>query len=173
MSKLSYGQAFDTAANELEQALAEKAALDTRITERRDAVVALSNLLGQGDPKRRNRFDRLIAALPVATLNLSEAVRDVVYGAKKGLTPTEVRDAIVKRTPEFRETVSLLASVHSTLKRLAKQGEINCQTGDGNALYSWAGPKWGARNSLANALDRSTDKTPSLPLLIQRSRKLK
>jgi hypothetical protein len=173
MSKLGYGQAFDTAANELERALAEKAALDVRITERRDAVVALSNVLGQGDSKRRNRFDRLIAALPVTTLNLSEAVRDVVYYTKKGLTPTEVRDSIVKRTPEFRETVNLLASVHSTLKRLTKQGEIDYQTGNGNAFYSWAGPKWGARNSLANALYRSTGKTTSLPLPIHRFRKVK
>jgi hypothetical protein len=173
MNKLSYGLAFDAAAHELEQALAERATLDSRITECRDAVVALSNLLGQGDPKRRNRFDRLIAALPVATLNLSEAVRDVVYDAKRGLTPTEVRDAVVKRSPEFKETMSLLASVHSTLKRLAKQGEIDCQTGDGNFLYTWAGPKWGARNSLRNALDRSKDKSTSLPLPIRRYRKLK
>ena len=75
MNSSGYGRAFDMAANELERDLTVRAELDIRIRDRREAIVALSNMLEKGDSKRHGRFERLVAALPAASVKLSD-----VYG---------------------------------------------------------------------------------------------
>ena len=84
-----------------------------------------------------------------------------MYYARKKLTPIEVRDSIIKRDPAFNDTAALLAGVHNTLKRLVRQGELDSETDRGRTVYSWVGPKYGARNSLANMLERSRDRSPN------------
>lgn len=158
MSAANYKKAFDDAADELERSLLDRQNLDLRILELRDAVFAMANMLDEGDSKRHRRFDQLLAELRIAAPNLTDAVRDAVYYApSQKVAAPHARDHVVKRNPDLAGTPNLLAGVHSTLKRLVRQGELNSELIGGETVYSWAGPTFGARTSLANRLALASD----------------
>lgn len=151
----TYERAFDDAVRELGRVLTQKQETEERMVELREAVFSLYRMLDRGDAVRQRRFTELLERLPAEIPNLSDAVRDAVYYRREQpATAVQVRDALVKRAPEFLGTPNLLANVHTTLKRLARQGELSSQISNGEATYSWAGPAYGARKSLANMLSR-------------------
>ena len=53
---------------------------------------------------------------------------------------------------DFSNFTNPLASVHSTLRRLADQDSIGSTVQMGSTVYFWKGPHYGARRSLANML---------------------
>lgn len=160
MRAASYKKAFDDAASELERSLMDREKIDLRILELRDAVFAMAKMLDQGDSRRHRRFDELLAQLRIASPSLTDAVRDAIYYAPgRKLTALDARDRVVKRNPDLADTPNLLAGVHSTLRRLVRQGELNPPVLTGGAtVYSWAGSTFGARNSLANRLALESDR---------------
>jgi len=70
----------------------------------------------------------------------TEAVRKVLRSTKEALSPIEVR----ARLPEIGFSLAGYsnpsASVHTTLKRLAKTESVEAITKDGNTRYRWAAP---------------------------------
>jgi len=132
-----YNKAFDDAAGELEQSLVDREGLDLRIRKLRDAILALANMLDAHDSARQKRLKQLIRRLPTGSQNLTDAVLDAVYYASsRKLTAPGVRDHVAKRSPELAENPQLLAAIHSTLKRLERQGELASKTVDGETVYS-------------------------------------
>ena len=58
---------------------------------------------------------------------------------------------------QFRTHKHILASIHIVIRRLEKGGEIrkaihDIQNGADKSVYLWAGPNYGASNSLANQM---------------------
>ncbi len=153
MKTTTYTKAFDDAARELEGRLGYRDELDLKILQLRDTVFALAKMLHKSDSMRHQRLDQLLQRLPAGSPKLTDAVRDAVYYASGcGLTAAEVRDRVAKRSPDLAGNPHLLAAIHSTLRRLERQGEISSESLNGAAAYQWNGPTYGARNSLANQL---------------------
>jgi len=84
---------------------------------------------------------------------LTDAVKDAIYYASPKMLPAvQVKELMEVRGFDFSGFVNPLASVHSTLRRLATQGVISASDDKGSSVYVWKGPHYGARNSLANML---------------------
>jgi hypothetical protein len=157
----NYERAFDDAASELGRILNERNGLDVRITELRKTLFGLSNMLREHDEARQERLAMIMAQLPASSQKLTDVVRDVVYYAgDHKLTAQEIRDSLIERAPEFSEIPQLLATVHSTLKRLTKKGELESKSFREKDVYWWAGPRYGGRTSLANMLARPSGMRP-------------
>jgi hypothetical protein len=170
VKKTSYNKAFDDAAKELERKLGYREELDLRILELRDTIFALGKMLRENDSSRHKCLNDLLQRLPAGSPNLTEAVRDAVYYASgRKLTAVEVRDLVAKRWPDLAENPHLLAAIHSTLKRLERQEEVSSESANGAIVYRWNGPTYGARNSLANRLARSTNRNQGADVSIRPS----
>ncbi len=155
MTRNNYEKAFDEALRELDGRLDEREVGDERIMELRDAVFSLAPMLDRNDDVRKARFEQLLRRLPAEVPRLSEVVRDAVYYSwEKPLSAMQVRDIVIRRAPELRNSPNLLANIHTTLKRLVRQGELKTPPSEEDVTYVWAGPTFGARKSLANTLSR-------------------
>jgi hypothetical protein len=75
----------------------------------------------------------------------------------RGLMPTEVRCALEQLRFPSREYKNILSSIHTVIRRLDQSGEIGKAIHDlhdaqDKSVYQWAGPNYGASNSLANQM---------------------
>jgi hypothetical protein len=89
---------------------------------------------------------------------LTNACRTAFRAAgKRGLMPTEVRNALERLRFPTQTHKNILASVHTVIRRLEQAGEIrkamhDKHDGDDRSVYQWAGPNYGASSSLANQM---------------------
>ena len=89
---------------------------------------------------------------------LTNACRTAFRAAgKRGLMPTEVRSSLQQLRFPTRTHKNILSSIHTVIKRLEKGGEIRKAMHDlhdeqDKSVYQWAGPNYGASNSLANQM---------------------
>lgn len=75
----------------------------------------------------------------------------------RGLMPTEVRTALEQLRFPTRTHKNILASVHTVIRRLEQAGEVrkaihDIHDGADRSVYYWAGPDYGASNSLASQM---------------------
>ncbi len=102
---------------------------------------------------------RIIEELGIFTPRLTDAIKDALYSAyseagPRKLPAVQVKELLQVRGFDFSGLANPLASVHSTLRRLATQRAIGSATERGGAtIYWWNGPHYGARMSLANVLE--------------------
>ncbi len=147
-----YRDLFDKAAGELRVLLHQRFEINSRISKLSSTVLALSRQLDLNSSRRRKLMD-ITNELGVFRPRLTDAVKDAVYYAKpKALPAAQVKELMEVRGFDFSGFPNPLASVHSTLRRLAAQGRIGAEADEGSTVYSWTGPHYGARNSLANFL---------------------
>jgi hypothetical protein len=89
---------------------------------------------------------------------LTNACRTVFRAAgNRGLMPTEVRGALERLRFPIQTHKNILASIHTVIRRLEEVGEIqkaihDKHAGEDKSVYQWAGPNYGASNSLANQM---------------------
>ena len=130
--------------------------INERISELGETVRVLALSLDQ-DKKRREQLIDILDELSVFKPRLTDAVKDALYSAfdSKGhrkLPAIQVKEQMEIRRFDFSNFPNPLASVHSTLRRLADQGSIGSTVQMGSTVYFWNGPHYGARRSLANML---------------------
>lgn len=171
MTKTSYAQAFDDAMAELRQMLDKRSQINDRIPELRDTVCALARSLGQ-DKRRREQLMKTLDELNVFAPRLTDAIKDALYSAfssngHRKLPAVQVKELMEVRHFDFSSYPNPLASVHSTLRRLADRGAIGCIVQNGSALYFWSGPHYGARKSLANMLATDAEQRKQMDRKIQ------
>lgn len=153
MTIVSYERAFDEAAAELDVLLQEATAINDRVSELRDTLWVLSrNLKGGG--KRKEKLMKMLGEVSIVDPSLTDAVKDALYADPKSrkVPAIQVQDVMEIRGYDFANFGNPLASVHSTLRRLAAQGEIGSAIQNGQTVYWWNKTRYGARNSLANML---------------------
>ena len=73
------------------------------------------------------------------------------------MMPTEVRGALERLRFPTQTHKNILASIHTVIRRLEEAGEIrkaihDKYAGEDKSVYQWAGPNYGASNSLANQM---------------------
>ena len=109
MSTADYQRALDAALRELEQAMAQRAALETRIAQLRQTVGTLNRLCGYE---------------PTVPWSLTDACRVVLRSAAAPLTAVEIRNRLQTIGLDTTRYANALSAVHTVLKRLVETGEI-------------------------------------------------
>ncbi|MEZ5320227.1 MAG: hypothetical protein R2752_22685 [Vicinamibacterales bacterium] len=108
MTDRAYREALDAALREYERALADQAALETRIAQLRQTIGTLTKLCGYE---------------PTVPWGLTDACRTALRCAGKPLTAVEVRDRLAGTGFDLDRYANALAAVHTVLKRLEQSGE--------------------------------------------------
>jgi hypothetical protein len=157
---------------ELRQLLDKRAQINERLSELRETVRVLAQSLDQ-DSKRREQLMTTLDELSLLAPRLTDAVKDALYSAfdSKGhrkLPAIQVKELMEVRRFDFSNFPNPLASVHSTLRRLADQGSIGSTVQMGSSVYFWKGPHYGARRSLANMLAVDAEQRKQMARKIQK-----
>jgi hypothetical protein len=136
--RIDYSDALDQALSELEGTIRERDRLNAEIVKLTNTVRMLSGMVKE-DRERTRKLHALLGWASVAGPGLVDGVRVALKKAgDHGLTAIETRDALRNSGFDLSEFVNPLASVHTTLKRLAGQGEAAYgQERDGKPVYVW------------------------------------
>ncbi len=137
---------------EIAKLVQEKQGLDRRIGKLQQIVKANADMLS--DAERESVLLELDDALPPT--GLTQAIRfELRRAGQRGLTPKEMRAALIHRGIDLHSQSNPLASIHTVLKRLVAAGEAGLQTraareGKEESVYCWR-----------STGDRLADSTPS------------
>ena len=138
----SYGDALADARQELDRLRALRFEVDLRIAKLERTISGLATLCGEPD---------------IAPQGLTDACRSVLQSTTAyQLTPIEVRDELKKMGFDLSRYENPLAVIHTTLKRLAEQGEVTiCLVAGGSATtaYRWDRDREEALRGLQSAAD--------------------
>jgi hypothetical protein len=132
MSRDSYERALQAAVREYEKAIADRAALDTRISHLQHTIGTLNKLCGYE---------------PTVPLGLTDACRMVLRSSGQSLTAIEVRERLRAFGFDLEKYANALAAIHTVLKRMAESGELAPAEADKHAdaaferaAYDYLGP---------------------------------
>ena len=122
----------------------EREQLETKIAKQKKRVAALYELV---------QTDEGSAALSGLVEGITDACRVVFRAAERPLLPTEVRDRV--QALGLPPQANLLASVHTTIRRMKDAGEISetvlpLESGGTAAFYIWVGVQRSAKNAFAD-----------------------
>lgn len=128
--------------NRRHELVSDLASLDDEIHKLRQGIFGLLALIeseSEYDHIRRD-YPQLFEQVVDPRLGLTEAIRQMMKTDVKFYSPTEVRDAVVRRTTALDSHKNPLASVHTTLKRLVDADEvITAIDNDGKTTYGYIG----------------------------------
>jgi hypothetical protein len=141
--------------------LHQREQLATKIAKQLTRVAALAALSEEGE----------VGEMMETELGgLTNACRVAFRAAgNRGLMPTEVRGALEQLRFPTRTHKNILASIHTVIRRLEENGEVrkmihDKHDGQDNSVYQWAGPSYGASNSLSNQMaDAERDRSNRKP----------
>jgi len=97
--------------NRLVELTEQREALDKEIAYTRKAIGSLSEIIGD---------DSAEGGLLAVVLGLTESCREVLRASSEALTAGEVMDAMIKMGLSNAHHPNLLASIHTTLRRMSK-----------------------------------------------------
>jgi hypothetical protein len=128
MARDTYKQAYAAAKLDLLERLQKRDALDRHIRKLKQTVKALGELCGAP----AEELDKLLLVEGFAIdakPGFTDAIRRLFRMHQTALSPTEIRDDLVKMGIGVSQ-VNLLSSIHTVLRRMAEAGEIE-RTDDG------------------------------------------
>jgi hypothetical protein len=129
----NYTDDLKQALRDLLMMASEREQLETKIAKQKKRVASLYELV---------QTDEDGAALTSLVEGLTDACRVVLRATKDALTPAEIRDRV--QALGLPPQANLLASVHTTMKRLKESGEVVetrklLETGGVSVAYKWEG----------------------------------
>jgi hypothetical protein len=122
MARDTYKQAYATAKLDLLRQLQKRDDLDQKIRKLKETVKALGALCG-ADPEEIDKLLLVEGFAIDARTGFTEAIRRLFRIHEKSLSPTEIRDDLLK-IGIGKDQVNLLSSIHTVLRRMAEAGEI-------------------------------------------------
>lgn len=133
---------------ELAELFRKREELATRIAKQQTRVAALAALC-EASEEINNMTEMELGGLTNACRTAFRAA------GNRGLMPTEVRGALERLRFPIHSHKNILTSIHTIIRRLDQAGEIreaihDKHAGEDKSVYQWAGPNYGASNSLAN-----------------------
>jgi hypothetical protein len=135
----SYRKAFDDAVKELGGLLEEREGiearahqLDTRIFTLKELIEGLA-IMCEVDVAKTHPY--LFTENLQPTPGFTNAVRQVVQSGKFFRAPVDIRDELQRRGFKLEKYKNPLASIHTILKRLYEQGEIDAVVEEKKFLY--------------------------------------
>jgi hypothetical protein len=125
-------------ASKLESELSSK---QTRMAQVKESIISLSRLsTAQSSGWSPNpMLTRLMEES--AEGGLTDAVCRVLQASYSGLTPTAVRNGLVKIGYDITLHSNIMATVHTCLKRLERSDKVRLVDLDGKAGYIWVRPE--------------------------------
>ncbi|HEX8889364.1 MAG TPA: hypothetical protein VF779_09305 [Pyrinomonadaceae bacterium] len=139
----TYRKALHDAREELIKLLAQKEAIDKRVTQLQQTVSSLAALCGEkvesDEPNYiQNEILRVYGDI-LETLTgkpgLTDAVRAALKAFDRPMLPVEVRDALISLGYDLSIYSNVMASIHTILKRLVESKEIEEVDKDGRKAY--------------------------------------
>jgi hypothetical protein len=117
MAREPYRKAYEAARQELLEQLKKREQLEQKIRDLADTLKALRKMC-DADAQEIENF-----ASNDSNLGFTDAIRRQLHIQQRPLSPTEIRDELVK-SGVGRGQSNLLASIHTVLRRMVKAGEI-------------------------------------------------
>ncbi|MDX6559147.1 MAG: hypothetical protein QOF72_2196 [Blastocatellia bacterium] len=156
---------FDLAIDELDSLMSEREALDEkrdaidqRISKLRRGVIGLGALCGLTGETIRTSHPELFPDDPFGQdTGLTDAVREVLKTNEGFMSPVAIRDYLKKTKFDIGKYKNALASIHTVLKRLRFQDEVQDSIREGRTIYRWK-PK--PKQAIPDPLDLSDDDVP-------------
>jgi hypothetical protein len=139
MGSNTFEIALQEAKESLREAYEQRLAIEERILSLKQTVEGLTALCNPAPEEVVQANKGNITT----TFKLSYLIRQVFADSEEYmLTPTEVRDALVRMGLDLSRYKQPLVPIHNTLKRLEKQGELVAFRDDNNELrgYRWVSP---------------------------------
>jgi hypothetical protein len=138
-SATDYQRALDAALRELEQALADRAALETRIAQLHETVGTLTRLCG---------------FTPTVPFGLTDACRMALRCAAGPMTAIEMRNRLDATGFDLTRYANALAAIHTVLKRLVDAGEASAVDADESSRLAYAFREADSSNAKTRRGDR-------------------
>lgn len=144
----NYRDTLDSAINELTRLMYEREKLDEkrealhlRIMKLRSAARGLANLCDADDIEEE--FPHLFPnEWGEGDVGLTDAIRQVLASHEEAyLSPVFIRDRLADVGFDIKSHKNILASIHTVLKRLQRQGEVAPATREGRTAYKWVPKK--------------------------------
>lgn len=130
----NYKSDLEEALRDLLSMVTQRETLETRIAKQKKRIAALYELV---------ETDEGSLAIFGLVEGITDACRIVLRAAEKPLVVSEIRDRV--QTLGLPQQANLLASVHTTLKRMKDAGEVTemtvpLSTGGTGVAYKWVSP---------------------------------
>ena len=137
----SYRNAIETAQEETQALLKERATIDARLAQLKRTIESLSFLV-QGTSAYESQCDPTAAGMlgEIADSGITDAIRKLLSGFGAPLSPVQLRDALAREGFDINSYASGLTVIHNTLKRLERQGEVTLVRSP-NGITAYALPK--------------------------------
>ena len=135
MHSKDYRRALLAAKRELEDLWKQREQIDQRIAKLK---TVFSDLAALCNAPVDDRFSPIATPKNAQSLGFTEAVRLALKTSPQPLTPPEVARRLREWRIDLDKYANPLASIHITLKRLAKNGEVEpVQVEGGKKAYRW------------------------------------
>lgn len=115
----------------------QRAEVDQAMAFVRGKAIALGDLVHE-EPPADSPLGQLLKQFE--EMGLTDACREILKGSKEAMTPTEVRDALVRMGYDLKKYKNALASIHTILKRLGRSNGVwtIVRQKDKKVAYQWA-----------------------------------
>jgi hypothetical protein len=135
MNKKDYRRAFMATKRELVSLLKRREQIDEQIAKLKPLVKDLAVLC---EAKPDEELMRSILPSNVESMGITDLVRLALKKSSRAVTPIEVRNQVLFFRSDLSQQRNLLASVHTVLKRIVRNGEAEEVPGlGGKKAYKW------------------------------------
>jgi hypothetical protein len=136
MGNETFRKAYDAAASELNELLAEQERIDERILSLRKTMTALSTLIGQNSEKDKDFMDQLSGQIrTMIDVSLTDDIHKILMAARRPLTAIEIRAELKELGQTLAEQSNPLATIYAILNRLAESGRAHETIKDGKKAW--------------------------------------
>ncbi|SRR5713101_759392 len=115
-----FRQQIRLALEELSEWSKQKQNAEREMAKLQQLIVANANMLP--DAERVAFMGQIAEAVPPA--GITDAIRQVFRANRKGLTPVQVKEALMVSGFDITSQANAMASIHSVIRRLVSSGEI-------------------------------------------------
>jgi hypothetical protein len=135
MTQDTYRKALEAANAEMEHLQAEQERIEKRIAQLRQIVGSLLPLVIEGEKGQAFRDATPYIEPSSGKLGLTDAIREVLKAFDEPLTALDVKDGLERLNLDLSEYQNVMAAIHTILKRLCQQGELEESVKDGKSAY--------------------------------------
>ena len=130
MKKEDYKQLLREKEARLIELLDQQEHLETEIAEVKQEIGALAILAGE-----TQRGQHAFLMRVSSELGLADAIREVLRSTRESLTPQDVRDRLERMGYNMNDHSNILASIHTTLRRMSENNEVKEEPRKGKKAY--------------------------------------
>jgi hypothetical protein len=162
MTREEYKHVLQNMHKELESLLEKQEEIEQQIAQLKQGILAIAPLTKE--PRSSPTcWPNFLSGIMEA--GITDSIRDILRATyPKASSPVEIKDQLKSRGQDLSQHKNVMASIHSTLKRMLENGEI--KTDDEGLTYCWHRRHLrhvpGARRRYANPF-ADTSRMPGMP----------